>query len=62
MRKGYAGGLCLLAATATPLAAQGPIGSSTPVTSSEGLRDRIRELFSGNGDESFESGEVVAES
>ena len=46
MRKRFAVGLCLLAATANPLAAQGPIGTSTPVTSSEGLRDRIRELFS----------------
>jgi len=39
-------GLCLLTATVNPVMAQGPIGTTTPTTASEGLRDRIRELFS----------------
>jgi len=46
MRKGFAVGLCLLAATANPLAAQGLVGPTSSSTSGEGLRDRIRELFS----------------
>jgi hypothetical protein len=39
-------GLCMLGASGAPARGQGPIGTTVPTTPGNGLRDRLRELFS----------------